>query len=678
MQARDSPCMKFCCRSEPASSSSRCVAALLVNLLPVVGLVAWFRPDFVALVVLYWCIQQPREVGFTAAWLLGLMMDVADGSSVRSARARLLGARVRRDRPAPARAACSRCAHQIVHVVPLLLLNDLIVLGVRMFAGARFPGCSYFVGSFVAARMWPVLTVHAQAAAAADARSRPCLNSRSIPASSSGIRGSRSITSGCGSAIASIFVLCMFTLLFARFFYLQVVQHELLPHARRSEPHLDRADRAQSRHHRRPQRRACSRTTIRPTRSRSRRAKSTDLEALIDELATVVEITPRDRRRFSKLLEESKSFDSLPIRTRLSDEEIATFAANRYRFPGRRDQRAAVPPVSAGRDRFARDRPHRPHQPERHSISSKPTASIANYRGTDYIGKDRARGRATRQHLHGTTGVEEVEVDSRRPRRAHAVAHPRRSRATTSCSSSTRGCRKSSIARSAICAARWSRSSRPPAACSRSSPSPDSIPICSSTASIPELERAQRHRPTSRWSTARSPALIRRAPRSSRSWRSRRSLWASARRNRRSPIPAASTSAATSSATTKSAAMAWSTCTSRSCLLRHLLLRARERPRHRQHRAASWRSSASAAAPASTSPANRGACCRRQEWKMRALQAEEWYAGETISVGIGQGYNSYTPLQLAQAIATIANDGVMFRPHIVELRGRHRDRANAR
>ena len=45
---------------------------------------------------------------------------------------------------------------------------------------------------------------------------------------------------------------------------------------------------------------------------------------------------------------------------------------------------------------------------------------------------------------------------------------------------------------------------------------------------------------------------------------------------------------------------------------------------------------------------------------------QKWYAGETISVAIGQGYNTYTPLQLAQAIATIANDGVMFRPHIVD------------
>jgi penicillin-binding protein 2 len=53
-----------------------------------------------------------------------------------------------------------------------------------------------------------------------------------------------------------------------------------------------------------------------------------------------------------------------------------------------------------------------------------------------------------------------------------------------------------------------------------------------------------------------------------------------------------------------------------------------------------------------------------QEWKMRRFK-QRWYAGETISIGIGQGYNAYTPLQLAMATAAIANDGVMFRPHIV-------------
>jgi penicillin-binding protein 2 len=53
------------------------------------------------------------------------------------------------------------------------------------------------------------------------------------------------------------------------------------------------------------------------------------------------------------------------------------------------------------------------------------------------------------------------------------------------------------------------------------------------------------------------------------------------------------------------------------------------------------------------------------EWKMRRFK-QKWYPGETISIGIGQGYNSYTPLQLAVAIAAIANDGVVPRPHVVD------------
>ena len=56
------------------------IAALLINLLPWSGWWLVIKPDFVALVVLYWCIQQPRKVGFTSAWLLGLVMDVAEGS----------------------------------------------------------------------------------------------------------------------------------------------------------------------------------------------------------------------------------------------------------------------------------------------------------------------------------------------------------------------------------------------------------------------------------------------------------------------------------------------------------------------------------------------------------------------------------------------------------------------
>jgi penicillin-binding protein 2 len=54
-----------------------------------------------------------------------------------------------------------------------------------------------------------------------------------------------------------------------------------------------------------------------------------------------------------------------------------------------------------------------------------------------------------------------------------------------------------------------------------------------------------------------------------------------------------------------------------------------------------------------------------QEWKMKRHN-QVWYAGDTVSAGIGQGYNLVTPLQLASATATLANDGIAFKPHFVK------------
>ena len=133
------------------------IAALLVNLLPWSGAMLTLKPDFVALVVLYWCIQQPRKLGFTVAWLMGLIMDVADGTlfgqhalaySVLAFGGIVLHRRV----------LMFTMKDQILHVIPLLLVNDLIVLVIRKFGGADFPGFSYFVGSFIAGALWPLLS----------------------------------------------------------------------------------------------------------------------------------------------------------------------------------------------------------------------------------------------------------------------------------------------------------------------------------------------------------------------------------------------------------------------------------------------------------------------------------------------------------------------------------------
>ncbi|MFP3616867.1 penicillin-binding transpeptidase domain-containing protein, partial [Paraburkholderia sp. SIMBA_050] len=57
------------------------------------------------------------------------------------------------------------------------------------------------------------------------------------------------------------------------------------------------------------------------------------------------------------------------------------------------------------------------------------------------------------------------------------------------------------------------------------------------------------------------------------------------------------------------------------------------------------------------------------EWKRKAYRKPEqqkWYDGETISLGIGQGYNSFTILQLANAVSIIVNNGAVMKPHLVK------------
>lgn len=139
-------------------------------------------------------------------------------------------------------------------------------------------------------------------------------------------------------------------------------------------------------------------------------SKVADLEQTIEALSLVLDISPRDRRRFKKLQEESKSFESLPLRTRLSDEEVAKFAAQRYRFPGV-DIKA----------RLFRNYPYgelashvigyigRINQSEKAKIDD--SDDQANYRGTDYIGKLGVE-QSFEAQLHGTTGVDSMETSA--------------------------------------------------------------------------------------------------------------------------------------------------------------------------------------------------------------------------------------------------------------------------
>ena len=210
-------------------------------------------------------------------------------------------------------------------------------------------------------------------------------------------------------AVTAVFVLLMFGVLLTRFFYLQLVKHDhyqtlaeanrisIVPIVPNRGLITDRNGVVLAHNY--------SAYTLEITPSKVR-----DMEAVIDGLATIVQITPKDRRRFKKLMDESRNFESLPIRTRLTEEEIARFAANRYRFP-------AVE-INA---RLFRQYPHAEifshvigyigRINERELRELEASDQFANYRGTDHIGKTGIEQAYERQ-LHGTTGFEEVEIDS--------------------------------------------------------------------------------------------------------------------------------------------------------------------------------------------------------------------------------------------------------------------------
>jgi len=204
-------------------------------------------------------------------------------------------------------------------------------------------------------------------------------------------------------------VLLCFALLGMRLFYLQVIRHEdllaqaennrtaVLPTVPNRGNIVDRNGVVLANNY--------SAYTLEITPSRVK-----DLEATIDALADIIDIPLRDRRRFKRLREETKNFDSLPIRSRLSDEEVAKFTAQQFRFPGVE--------IKA---RLFRNYPFGPlashvvgyigriNQKEKAQLEDNDDEG--NYRGTQYIGKLGVEQRYERE-LHGITGVQEVETSA--------------------------------------------------------------------------------------------------------------------------------------------------------------------------------------------------------------------------------------------------------------------------
>ena len=466
-------------------------------------------------------------------------------------------------------------------------------------------------------------------------------------------------------AIAGIAVLIAFALLFARFFYLQVVQHEL--YAARAEDNrisivplapnrgliLDRNGVVLARNY------SAYTLEIAPSRVR-------DLERTIVELAEIVDIQPRDRARFRKLLVESRSADSVPIRTRLTDEEVARFAANRYRFPGVEIRARLFRQYPFG-DTASHVIGYIGRISTRDVEKLEEKGVDANYKGTDFIGKAGLEA-SYQDELHGTTGFEQVEIDAagRGIRTLSRTPAQPGNNVTLSID-----IKLQQVAERIFDGRRGALVAIEPGSGSVlafvSSPGfdPNLFVEGIDPANWAELnnspDRPLNNRaiagvypPGSTFKPYMALAALELGKRTPRSTISDPGYFEFGGRRFRDSKPGGHGSVDLYKSIVVSSDTFYYQ------LANDLGIDAIAGfMKHFGFGATTGIDLEGEAMGVLPSP----------EWKKRRFRTPEqqkWYAGETISIGIGQGYNAYTPAQLALAMATLANDGVMLRPRLVE------------
>ncbi len=464
--------------------------------------------------------------------------------------------------------------------------------------------------------------------------------------------------------VAAIAVVVAFGLLAARFVYLQLVQHEayrakaednrisIVPITPNRGLIVDRNGVVLARNY------SGYTLEIAP-----RKVKSID--RLIDEVSELVDVTARDRARFKKLLAETRNADSLPIRTRLSDEEVARFAANRYRFEGI-DIKA----------RLFRQYPYgdigshaigymgRINQQDQEKLEED--GVDANYRGTDYIGKSGLEA-SYQDELHGVTGFEQVEIDaagrgirtlSRTPSQpGNNVALTLDLKLQQVGESAFGERRGAMVALEPSTGAVLAFVSKPgydpnlfvdgidPLSWSELNNSPDK----------PLVDRAINglYPPGSTFKPFMAMTALELGKRSFRSTIHDPGYFEfGGRRFRDSKVGGHGTVDLLKSIVVSSDTFYYQ-------LANDLGIDA----------IAGFMQNFGFGAPTGIDLQGEAAgVLPSPEWKQKRFRnpaQQKWFPGETISIGIGQGYNSYTPIQLAQAVATLVNGGVMYKPRLV-------------
>ncbi len=464
--------------------------------------------------------------------------------------------------------------------------------------------------------------------------------------------------------VAGAFVLAAFALLLVRFVYLQIVQYDyyrtkaednrisIVPIMPNRGLILDRNGTVLARNY------SAYTLEISP-------GKVTDLEKTINELETVVEIRPSDRARFKRLMIEAKGADSLPIRTRLTDEEVAKFAVNRYRFPGVDIQARLFRqyPLSEQASHVT----GYIGRINEHDVERIDEADLAaNYKGTDHIGKTGLE-QSYENELHGITGYEQVEVDSagRGVRTLSRTSPTPGNNLVLTLDMKLQQVAEQAFGdnRGALVAIEPSTGgilafvSQPgfdpnlfvdgidPASWDQLNNSPDR----------PMVDRALAgtYPPGSTFKPYLALAALELGKRTPQQTIFDPGYFNFGGHRFRDDKPGGHGTVDMY----KSLVM--------SCDTYYYML---GNDLGIDNIARFIGQFGFGAKTGIDIEGEATGVLPSQQWKrsrFKKPEQQKWYAGETISVGIGQGYNAYTPLQMAQAMATLANNGVMYRPHLV-------------
>ena len=466
-------------------------------------------------------------------------------------------------------------------------------------------------------------------------------------------------------AIAALLVLAAIAVLAGRLFFLQVVQHDyystraednrisLVPIPPNRGVVLDRNGTIMARNY--------TAFTLEITPS-----KVDDLEATIEAVSTLVDIQPKDRRRFKKLLEEGKSFESLPIRTRLSDVEVARFAANRYRFPGVEVKARLFRqyPLEATASHVI-GYINRINMKDLELIEEQEQA--ANYKGTEHIGKTGLEQKYE-FYLHGQAGYEEVETDAggRAVRTLSRTAPISGSNLTL-----TLDTKLQEIAEKAFGDRRGALVAIEPSTggilAMVSTPTFDpnlfvdgirteDWDLLNNSPDRPMVNRALNgaYPPGSTFKPFMALAALEMGKRTPSQAISDPGYFVFGGHTFRDDKKGGHGMVDMYKSIVQS-------CDTYYYMLANDLgidniARFMGQLGLGSKTGVDIQGESEGVLP---SP----------EWKKRRfkrLEQKKWFAGETISIGIGQGYNAYTPIQLAQAMAALANDGVLYRPHLVK------------